>query len=120
MQDMIDKLPKLAKDAQNETKTFFKKIKKKPPKHLDYLMQELHEAEFEKTDCLDCGNCCKTASPIFTDKDIERISKHFKMKIYDFTTQFLEIDEDDFYVLKEAPCTLLDADNSCSIYNVLP
>ena len=34
------------------------------------------ENEFKKTDCLDCGNCCKTTSPIFTDKDIERISKY--------------------------------------------
>lgn len=120
MQDLINNLPKLAKDKYNENKTFFKKLKKKPPKQLDYIMQELHEAEFEKTDCLACGNCCKTTSPIFTDKDIERIAKHFKMKIYDFTTQFLEIDEDDFYVLKSAPCTFLDADNYCSIYDVRP
>ncbi len=47
-------------------------------------MQELHDKEFAKTDCLDCGNCCKTTSPIFTEKDIERISKHLKMKVVDF------------------------------------
>ena len=120
MQDIINNLPKLAKDKHNENKAFFKKLKKKPPKQLDYIMQELHEAEFKKTDCLECGNCCKTTSPIFTDKDIERIAKHFKMKIYDFTTQFLDIDEDNYYVLKSAPCTFLAADNYCSIYEVRP
>ena len=120
MQDIINNLPKLAKDKYIENKAFFKKLKKKPPKQLDYIMQELHDTEFKKTDCLKCANCCKTTSPIFTDKDIERIAKHFKMKIYNFITQFLEIDEDDFYVLKSAPCTFLDPDNYCSIYDVRP
>lgn len=120
MQDFINNLPKLSKDKYIENKKFFVKLKKKPPKQLDYLMQELHEDEFSRTDCLECANCCKTTSPIFTDKDIERIAKHFKMKIYDFTTQFLEIDEDNFFVLKQVPCTFLDADNSCSIYDVRP
>ena len=120
MQDIINNLPKLAKDKHKENKSFFAKLKKKPPKQLDYLMQELHDVEFSRTDCLECANCCKTTSPIFTDKDVERIAKHFKMKIYDFTTQFLKVDEDNFFVLKQVPCTFLDEDNSCSIYDVRP
>ena len=69
----------MAKEKQNENKTFFAKLKKKPPKHLDYLMQELHDEEFKRTDCLQCANCCKTTGPLFTDKDVERIAKHFKI-----------------------------------------
>jgi len=120
LEQFIKSLPKLAKDKYYENKAFFKKIKKRTPKHLDYLMQDLHDAEFDKTDCLTCANCCKTTSPIFTNKDIERIAKHLRMKVYDFTTQFLDLDEDNFYVLKSAPCTFLDADNSCFIYDVRP
>ena len=71
MQDIINNLQKLAKDKHKENKTFFTKLKKKPPKQLDYIMQELHEEEFERTDCLTCGNCCKTTGPLFTDKDME-------------------------------------------------
>ena len=75
----------------------------------------------KKTDCLDCGNCCKTTSPIFTDKDIERIAKYLKMKVRDFVAQYLERDSDDFMVLKTAPCSFLDeSDNSCFIYDVRP
>jgi hypothetical protein len=84
-------------------------------------MQELHEEEFKKTDCLDCGNCCKTTSPIFTNNDVDRISKHLKMKAAAFTEKYLETDSDDFMVLKTAPCSFFDeADNSCFIYNVRP
>ena len=120
MQNFLKQLPKLAKDKHKETKSFFDKLKKKPPKQLDYLMLELHEAEFKKTDCLTCANCCKTTGPLFTDKDIERIAKHFKMKSAQFIAQFLRVDEDNDYVLQSVPCTFLGADNYCSIYDVRP
>ena len=59
MKETINQLPKKAADKHTENKKFFNKLKKKPPKNLDYVMQELHEEEFEKTDCLTCANCCK-------------------------------------------------------------
>ena len=121
MKKRLEQLPKLAQDAQKENKKYFASLKKRTPKNLDYVMQELHDAEFEKTDCLDCGNCCKTTSPIFIDKDIKRISKHLKMKVADFVDTYLERDKDDFMVLKTAPCSFLDEkDNSCLIYDVRP
>ncbi len=117
----LENLPKLAKDALAENKKYFQRLKRRTPKRLDLLMQELHDEEFEKTDCLDCGNCCKTSSPIFTEKDIERIAKHLKMKVQDFVSQYLQRDEDDFMVLKSSPCTFLDeSDNTCFIYKVRP
>ena len=120
MQDIINNLPKLAKDKNKESKTFFKKLKKKPPKQLDYVMREIHDEEFEKTDCLKCGNCCKTTGPLFTDKDVERISKHFKIKTHQFVSQYLRLDDDNFYVLQSVPCMFLGEDNYCTIYNVRP
>lgn len=120
MQEFLKKLPELAKDKQNENKKFFSKLKKKPPKNLDYMMQDLHDREFERTDCLECANCCKTTGPLFTDKDIERISRHFKMKPQHFIETYLRVDEDNDYVLQSVPCTFLGADNYCSIYEVRP
>ena len=120
MQDMINNLSQLAKDKHNENKAFFKKLKNKPPKQLDYVMLELHDEAFEKIDCLDCANCCKTTGPLFTDKDIERIAKHFRMKPQEFIETYLRIDEDNDYVLQSVPCTFLGADNYCSIYEVRP
>jgi len=120
MQDIINNLPKLAKDKHKENKTFFTKLKKKPPKHLDYIMQDLHEEAFQRIDCLDCANCCKTTGPLFTSKDIERISKHFKLKPQQFIDQYLRLDEENDYVLQSVPCAFLGADNCCSIYEVRP
>ena len=120
MQDIINNLPKFAKDKHNENKKFFAKLKSKPPKDLDYIMQDLHEQEFKRTDCLECANCCKTTGPLFTDKDIDRISKFFRLKPQQFIVQYLRIDEENDYVLQSVPCTFLGADNYCSIYEVRP
>ena len=120
MEDVLKELPKLAKDKHKENKIFFTKLKKRPPKQLDYIMQDLHDKEFERTDCLTCANCCKTTGPLFTDKDIDRIAKHFKQKPHQFVSQYLRVDDDNDYVLKTVPCSFLGADNYCSIYNVRP
>jgi|TARA_B110001454_G_scaffold212595_1_gene229584 Fe-S-cluster containining protein len=121
MEKRLKELPKLAGEAKKESQKYFARLKKRTPKRLDYLMQELHEEEFKKTDCLDCGNCCKTTSPIFTNIDVDRISKSLKMKAVAFTEKYLETDSDDFMVLKTAPCSFFDeSDNSCFIYNVRP
>lgn len=116
----LNDLVRLAKEKQAENKKYFDKLKKKPPKNLDYVMQELHDDEFKKTDCLECANCCKTTGPLFTSADVERISKHFKQKPQQFIDQYLRIDEDNDYVLQSVPCTFLDTDNYCLIYDVRP
>ena len=116
----LNEIQKLAKDTHIENKKYFDKLKKKTPKNLDYVMQDLHEAEFKKTNCLNCANCCKTTGPLFTFTDIERIAKHLKQKPQQFIDTYLQIDEEDDYVLKSVPCTFLDAENYCMIYEVRP
>ena len=115
-----ENLSKLSEEKKKETQKYFSKLRKKSPKRLDILMTELHDDEFSKTDCLTCANCCKTTSPIFTDKDISRISRHFRLKEQKFIETYLHRDEDDFMVLKQAPCAFLGDDNACSIYEIRP
>lgn len=120
MDKILEELPKKAREKSVENKKYFSKLKKKKPKRLDLMMQELHNEAFEEIDCLECANCCKTTSPIFTEKDIQRIAKHLKVKEHKFIDQYLERDKDDFMVLKSAPCAFLDTDNTCFIYDVRP
>ncbi|USD25959.1 YkgJ family cysteine cluster protein [Flagellimonas marinaquae] len=120
MDEILKELAQRAKEKHAENKKFFAKLKKRPPKNLDYAMQDLHESEFERTDCLNCANCCKTTGPLFTTADIERIAKHFRMKPSQFIDEFLRMDEENDYVLQSVPCTFLGADNYCSIYDVRP
>ena len=120
MNPNLNEIVKLAKDKNLENKKYFVKLKNKPPKNLDLIMQDLHDNEFKKTNCLDCANCCKTTGPLFTNADIERIAKNLRQKPQQFIDQYLRIDEDKDYVLQTVPCHFLDQDNKCFIYDVRP
>jgi Fe-S-cluster containining protein len=116
----IPPLLKQARDRRKETKALFRKLRRQKPKNLDATVHQLHEEVFAETDCLTCANCCKTTSPVFTDHDISRIAKHLRMKPSQMVEQYLHLDEEDDYVLNEAPCAFLAPDNYCLIYEVRP
>ena len=116
----LDFYKKQAQTNQKEHRKFLDGIKKKPPKNLDYLVQDTHEEVFEEVNCLECANCCKTTGPLYTEKDIDRIAKHLRMKPADFEQKFLRVDEDNDKVLQNLLCFFLNEDNTCSIYEVRP
>ena len=98
-----------------------KRLRKLRKGVVDNIIHPLHEEVFEKVDCLLCANCCKTTSPIITDRDTKRISKHLKMKQGDFAEKYLYLDPaDQEFALKETPCPFLGDDNYCGIYEVRP
>lgn len=99
---------------------FIKSLKKKKPKDLDQQFAKAHEEVFEEVDCLTCANCCKTTSPMFFDRDIERLASHFRMKVVDFIETYLFLDSDGIYALKSSPCPFLGGDNYCSVYEARP
>lgn len=109
-----------AQKAQPSTKKLFDKLKRKKPAHLDDVVHELHDEAFERIDCLQCANCCKTTSPIFYERDIDRIAKRLRMRPSDFIEKYLHIDEDKDYVLNVAPCPFLDSENYCLVYEDRP
>lgn len=116
LQEFNKKAQLLKKDNQ----TFFKRLNNRPPKDLDAVFHKAHDDVFEKIDCLSCANCCKTTSPIFYQRDVERAAKAVKLKPGAFVEKYLREDEDKDIVLRQAPCPFLNADNYCAIYNERP
>jgi Fe-S-cluster containining protein len=116
----LDSFHSNSKLKRKENKKFFRDLKRINSKKLDQTIHSLHQNEFECIDCLKCANCCTTTGPLFTDKDISRISRFLKIKPSLFTDKFLRVDEDQDYVLKKLPCSFLMQDNRCSIYDVRP
>lgn len=108
----------LARQKRKENQKFLKNLARR--KDLDQLFHPRHEEVFSRMDCLICANCCKTTSPIFRDVDIDRIAKHLGMRPSAFTDKYLHIDEDNDWVLNSSPCSFLDAENYCTIYEVRP
>lgn len=115
-----ERLKQVTQKQKEEQKKLLQQLKRKPPRNLDSVFHSLHDEVFEETDCLKCANCCKTTSPIFYQKDIERVSKRLRMKPGEFIDKYLRIDEDRDYVLRSAPCPFLDAENYCMVYEDRP
>lgn len=114
--DFVDK----ARSRKKEIGKICNMLNTKKPGVVDALFHDAHEKAFQEIDCLACANCCKTTGPLFTSKDVERISAYLKIKPGEFTEKYLRIDEEQDYVLKQVPCTFLLEDNRCSIYEVRP
>ncbi|MCD7901721.1 MAG: YkgJ family cysteine cluster protein [Bacteroides sp.] len=116
----LDLLPEKAQNAEKENKAFFKSIKKSRFRELDDTIHAIHEEVFEATDCLECGNCCRSLGPRIIDKDIERMGKNLRMKPTEVIEKYLRVDEDGDYVFQSMPCPFLGEDNYCFIYEDRP
>ncbi|MCK5776928.1 MAG: YkgJ family cysteine cluster protein, partial [Bacteroidales bacterium] len=99
-----------AEEDYKLNKKLVQTLKKKKPKDLDSITHELHEQAFEIIDCLECANCCKSISPVVTDKDIQRIAKFLRVKPSQFVTDYLRLDDENDYVFRTQPCPFLGAD----------
>lgn len=119
---MIDpkEIKQRATGRKKENKKLLSGLKAQKRNRVDEVFHEAHEEVFACTDCLACANCCKTTGPLFTDKDIERIAKHLKLRPATFIERYLRVDEEGDYVLQRVPCAFLGEDNYCSIYDVRP
>jgi len=115
-----DDFHKRSQIQKKENQEFYRRLKNKKPKNLDALFHAAHDEVFKTTDCLSCANCCKTTSPIFYQRDVERASKAVKLKPGNFIEKFLRVDEDGDLVFKTTPCPFLMQDNYCSIYEDRP
>lgn len=120
MKPETEGLKQRAAGLKKQHRKLAEKLRAMSSSKADELVHEAHEDVFACTDCLQCANCCKTTGPLFTDKDIERIAKHLKMRPAAFIEHYLRVDEDRDYVLQKVPCAFLGADNYCSIYDVRP
>ena len=89
---------------------------------------ELDQKEFativkevtEKIDCTTCGNCCRVLKTTLSEEDIDRIARHLHMPVEDFIENYVTKNPGGVFEFKHAPCSFLQKDNTCQIYEVRP
>ncbi len=116
-------LHKFTEESQRKAKgnkKFLSSLKNRNPRKLDEQFHQLHDEVFDEIDCLKCANCCKTTSPVFKDRDIDRLAAHLRIKPGEFIEKYLFLDSDHDYVLKSSPCAFLQPDNTCIVYDERP
>ena len=102
-------------------RNFLTRLEKKAPRDVQQVAAEADKGAWQRTDCLDCANCCKTMSPTYTRKDIRRISAHLGMTQSAFREKWLYKDKTGDWMNVKQPCQFLDLKtNLCNIYEVRP
>lgn len=99
---------------------FLKKLGKSKTRGILKVAAEVDKEVWKEVNCLDCANCCKKMTPTYTRKDINRISKHFKMTYQQFYDKWLHVDENKDVVNVSTPCQFLGKDHKCKIYAIRP
>lgn len=111
---------KAANRDKKKLTAFLQKFDEIVPPDLSEIVAQEDEKVWQEVDCMNCANCCKTMTPIFTPEDIDRIALHLNMSAEAFFDQYLEVEADTgSTVNKILPCVFL-VDNKCSIYEVRP
>ena len=106
---------------KSRLKRFLTKIEKNRPRGLNALAIETDKEVWKDTNCLQCGNCCKTMSPTYSPADIKRIASHLEMTPTSFTEKWLRKDREGDWINQTEPCQFLNLKNNyCSIYEVRP
>jgi len=120
MDSLIGNWKDYSKEQKEENNRFLKDVWTLPKDEFQTSLVEAHRDAFQKIDCLDCANCCKTTPAIITKSDIARIAKHLNTSPKQFLRQYVIEDINGDMMLNGVPCRFLNADNSCNIYDVRP
>lgn len=73
----IERYHELAQQKQKEHRKFLATLKKKAPKNLDKITQEIHTEVFNEIDCTKCANCCKSLGPL-----LQKLTSHAFQKSF--------------------------------------
>lgn len=91
-----------------------------PKEQVNQTAKKVHDEVFSRTDCLACGNCCKSAPPIVKQSDIKRIARFLNTSPKQFKRKYVIEDFNGELSFDRIPCTFLGEDNVCTIYEVRP
>lgn len=120
MKKLVEDWKKNTLKREDENFRFIRYLKNKDRSYVDRLAREIHIKTFNEIDCLECGNCCKTARPCLSESDIKKIAKHLSKSIKEIKNEFLEIDDEKNWRFNKLPCPFLEPTNECGIYEVRP
>jgi Fe-S-cluster containining protein len=116
----VKKYKRRATRKKKELGKFLKKLAKIKPKGILKVVANADAQAWQEVSCVSCANCCKTMTPTYTRKDVNRISKHFKMTYDAFYDKWLKLDTNKDIINKSTPCQFLGKDNLCTIYEIRP
>ncbi len=87
----------------------------------DRILRRIAEEIEDQIDCTECANCCKVATAVLQERDIERLSGALRLPRARVIAEYA-MENDEGLVLRrteEAGCVFLDG-KACTIYEDRP
>jgi Fe-S-cluster containining protein len=90
--------------------------------HADLNLRRIAEGIEEQIDCTQCANCCKVANVQLSERDVDRLARHLRIRPERFLTDYTTTSEEDGLILRrteQAGCVFLSG-NECTVYDARP
>src|ERR1043165_746488 len=102
-----------SKDHENEAFRFF--LKRFDADEVDKLVFPIQELVTTKTDCTQCGNCCRSLMINVEQHELQPIASTLNLSVEDVKQKFIEESAEGQMVINTIPCHFLSA-NKCTVY----
>ncbi|HJZ99244.1 MAG TPA: YkgJ family cysteine cluster protein, partial [Candidatus Solibacter sp.] len=90
--------------------------------HSDRILRRIAQGIEEQIDCTQCANCCRMATAKVTERDVDRLARHFRIKPERIMAEYVVESEEEGHILRRrenGECVFLDG-YECSVYESRP
>jgi Fe-S-cluster containining protein len=90
--------------------------------HSDRILRRIAEGIEEQIDCTQCANCCRVATAVVTERDVDRLARHFRVKPERIFADYVVESEEEGHILRRrenGECVFLEG-NLCTDYESRP
>jgi Fe-S-cluster containining protein len=90
--------------------------------HSDRILRRIAEGIEQQIDCTQCANCCRMATAKVTERDVDRLARHFRVKPARIMSDYVVPDAEEGHILRrreDGECVFLSG-NLCTVYEARP
>jgi Fe-S-cluster containining protein len=110
----------LGEKKRDENERFRRHMKSRD--HSDRILRRIAEGIEEQIDCTECANCCRVATAVVTERDVDKLARALHMKPAKFLADYTDESPEEGRILKrskESGCIFLSG-NACTVYEARP
>lgn len=90
--------------------------------HSDRILRRIAEGIEDEIDCTICANCCRVATAVVKERDIEHLARFLRISEARFVAEYTTESEDEGRILRRTDtngCVFLSG-NECTVYEARP
>src|SRR5579864_4103476 len=88
----------LGEKKREENERFRRHLKSRD--HSDRILRRIAEGIEEQIDCTVCANCCRVATVKLSERDVERLARHLRIKPAEFFANYAMESADEGVILR--------------------